>query len=142
MDILALSEPDARIFVEIIDKVCFSRVSFGPCSMILSLHMKAFRVAQLDTQLRQLAFSVLGRLCGRIGHLPESYLLSYDFDLSEKPRASGCFTDIRMGVFRGKDFAVKSLRVSEVDDKAKIRKVRRQAVLSHPGSLIHRTALL
>ena len=58
------------------------------------------------------------------------------------PRASGGFADIRMGVFKGEDVAVKSLRVSEVDDKAKIRKVRKQVILSHPGSLIRRTALL
>jgi hypothetical protein len=104
--------------------------------------MKAFRAARLDTELRQLAFSVLRRLCGRIGHLPDSYLLSDKFDLSGMPRASGGFADVRMGVFKGKDVAVKSLRVSEVDDKAKIRKVGNKLHLSHPGSLIHRTALL
>ena len=91
--------------------------------MILSLDTKAFRVARLDTKLRQLAFGVLRRLCGRIGHLPNSYLLSAKFDLSGMPCASGGFADVRTGVFKGKNVAVKSLRVSEVDDKAKIRKV-------------------
>ena len=110
--------------------------------MILSLDMKAFRVARLDTKLRQLAFGVLRRLCGRIGHLPGSYLLSAKFDLSGMPCASGGFADVRMGVFKGKDVAVKSLRVSEVDDKAKIRKVGTHVTLFHPGLLIHRTALL
>ena len=110
--------------------------------MILSLDMQAFRAAQLDAQLRQLAFSVLGGLCGRIGHLPDSYLLSAKFDLSGMPHASGGSADVRMRVFKGRDVAVKSLRVSVVGSEAKIRKVRRQAILSHPGSLIHRTALL
>ena len=64
------------------------------------------------------------RLCGKIGHLPKSYLLSDKFDLSGMPCASGGFADVRMGVFKGKDVAVKSLRTSEVDDKGRIRKVR------------------
>jgi len=140
--ILALSEPDARIFIEIIDRVCSSRMSSGACSNDFIPDMKAFRVARLDTKLRQLAFGVLRRLCGRIGHLPDSYLLSAKFDLSGMPCASGGFSDIRMGVFKGKDVAVKSLRVSEVDDKEKIRKVGPYVTPPHPGSLTHRTALL
>jgi hypothetical protein len=108
--------------------------------MIFDMDMKAFQAGQLDTQLRQLAFSVLGGLCGRIGHLPDSYILSDKFDISGVPRASGEFTDVRMGVFRGKDVAIKSLRVSEVDDRAKIRKVGNQAAFLHP--LTYRTALL
>ena len=104
-----------------------------PILMILSLDMKAFRVARLDTKLRQIAFSVLRRLCGRIGHLPGSYLLSTKFDLSGMPCASGGFADVRMGVFKGKDVSVKSLRVSEVDDKAKICKVGKHVALSSSG---------
>jgi hypothetical protein len=104
--------------------------------------MKALRTARLEAELRQLAFGVLRRLCGRIGHLPESYLLSDKFDLSGSPRASGGFADVRMGVFKGKDVAVKSLRVSPVDDKMKIREVGNQAASSYLGSLTHRTALL
>ncbi|KAF9648265.1 kinase-like protein [Thelephora ganbajun] len=121
-NILALSDEDARLFIEIVDRVCSPRTFPGACSMILSLDMKAFRAARLETELRQLAFSVLRRLCAKIGHLPDSYLLSDKFDLSGLPRASGGFADVRRGVFKGKDVAVKSLRVSEVDDKARIRK--------------------
>jgi len=104
--------------------------------------MKASRAAQLDAQLRQVSMGVLRKLCGRIGHLPDSYLLSDKFDSSGMPRASGGFADVRMGVFKGKDVAVKSLRVSEVDDKAKIRKVGTHVTPFHLGSLIHRIALL
>ena len=142
INILALSEEDARLFIEIIDRVCSSRTFSGVCSLILSLDMKAFRAARLETELRQLAFSVLRKLCGRIGHLPDSYLLSDKFDLSGLPRASGGFADVRMGVFKGRDVAVKSLRVSEVDDKMKIRKVGNQATFSNLGSLTRRIALL
>jgi hypothetical protein len=85
--------------------------------------MKAFRAARLETELRRIAFRVLRKLCGGIGHLPESYLLSDGFDLSRMPHAPGGFTDARMGVFKGKDVVAKTLRVSEVDDKARIRKV-------------------
>jgi len=69
--------------------------------MISSLDMKAFRVARLDNKIRQLAFGVLRRLCGRTGHLPNSYLLSAKFDLSGMPRTSGGFADVQMGVFKG-----------------------------------------
>jgi serine/threonine protein kinase len=118
--ILELSEGDARIFIEIVDR--------------------AFRAARLDNDLRAIAFGVLRRLCGRIGQLPESYLLSDKFDLSGIPRASGGFSDVRMGIFKGKDVAVKSLRVSEMDDKQRIRRRFSKEVamwknLSHPNVL-------
>ena len=104
--------------------------------------MKALQAARLDTKLSNHAFTLLRKLCGTIGHLPSSYLLSDKFDISGMPRASGGFSEIWMGVFKGEVIAVKSLRVSEVDDKLKIRKVGKQVTLSHPGSLIHRTAFL
>jgi len=104
--------------------------------------MKALQAARLDTKLSNRAFTLLRKLCGMIGHLPSSYSLSDKFDLSGMPRASGRFAEVRMGVSKGKDVAVKSLRVSEVDDKSKIRKVGKQVTLSHPGSLINRTAFL
>ena len=92
--------------------------------------MKAFRASPLDNELRGLAFSILRRLSGRIGHLPESYLLSDKFDISGKVIASGGFADVRMGVFKGKNVAVKTLRVSVADDKTRIRRVREQATIS------------
>jgi len=123
-NILALSEGDAELFIEIIDRVRFSGTFLGACLPVFPLGVKAFRAARLEPELRQLAFSVLRRLCGKTGYLPESYRLSHKFDLSGLPRASGGFADVRMGVFKGKSVAVKTLRVSETDDKAKIRKVR------------------
>ena len=88
-----------------------------------TLNMKAFRVAQLETKLRNIAFAVLRSLCGRMGCLPASYLLSEKFDLSGTPRAFGGFADIWVGVFKGKDVAIKLLRVPNADDKITIRKV-------------------
>ena len=114
----------------------------GACSLISFPDMQAFRASRLETELRNIAFGVLRRLCGRIGHLPNSYLLSDKFDLTGNPCASGHCADIRMGVHKGRDVAVKSLRVSEVDDKVKIRKVGDQATVPCPGSLIRRVALL
>jgi len=104
--------------------------------------MKAFQAARLDTKLRQVAMDVLRKLCGRIGRLPDSYLLSDEFNVSGMPRTGGGFANIRVGTFNGKDVAVKTLRVSEADDEAKILKVGKQVTLSHPGSLMHRTAFL
>ena len=114
----------------------------GDCSLISFPNTKAFRASRLETELRSIAFGVLRRLCGRIGHLPNSYLLSDKFYLTGNPCASGPCADIRMGVLKGRDVAVKSLRLSEVDDKVKIRKVGDQATTPRPGSLTHRAALL
>ena len=111
-------------------------------SLDVFLDVKAFRRARLEPELRQLAFYVLRELCGRIGSVPESYLLSDKFDLSGPPHASGGFADVRMGVFKGKNVAIKTLRVSAADDTAKIRKVGNQPTSSHLGSLTHPTALL
>ena len=114
----------------------------GACSLIPLPNTKAFRASPLKTELRNIALGVLRRLCGRIGHLPNSYLLSDKFDLTGDPCASGHCADIRMGVLKGRDVAVKSLRVSEMDDKVKIRKVGDQATAPPPDSLIRRAALL
>ena len=140
--ILALLEEDAKLFIEIIDRVRCSGTFFDPFSPVFSLGAKAFRAERLDPELRQLAFSVLRRLCGKTGHLPESYLLSRKFDLSGLPRASGGFADVRVGVLKGKSVAVKSMRIAEMDDKARIRKVGNQTMSPYQGSLTHNTALL
>ena len=140
--ILELSEDDAKVFIEIIDRVCSSRIPSGAGSLILSLGTKAFRAARLDNHLRTIALSILRRLGGRTGLLPESYQLSEKFYPSEMAHASGGFSDVRKGVFKGKDVAVKSLRISESDDRTKIRKVVNHATTSHPGSLTLRAAFL
>jgi len=77
-----------------------------------------------------------------IGCLPESYMLFNEFDLSGLPHFSGGFADVRMGAFEGKDVAVKSVRVSEMDDKVRISKVGNQATSSHLTSLTRLAALL
>lgn len=129
--ILALSEEDARLFIEIIDGVRLPRTVFGSRSPIFSLDVKAFRDARLEPRLRQLALYVLGELCGRIGHLPNSYLLSDKFDLSGIPHASGGFADLRRGALKGRYVTVKTLRVYESDDSGRIRKVGNQATSFH-----------
>ena len=120
-NILAFSEEDARLFIEIADRVCSSPTFFDICSLFCFL--KVVRTTRLEPQLHALALSVLRRLCGEVGCLPGSYLLPNEFDLSGLPRVSGGFADVRMREFDGKNVAVKSVRVSEVDDKARIRKV-------------------
>ena len=91
--------------------------------------MKAVRASPLDNEPRQPAFSILRKLSNRIGHLPESHLLSDKSDISRKVLAFGGFVGVRMGVFKGKNVAVKTLRVSLTDDKAKIRRVGKRAAL-------------
>jgi len=141
-NIWALPEEDAKLVIEIIDRVRFSQTAFGSCSLIPSLDIKALRAARLELELRRLAFSVLRKLCGRVGYLPKSHLLLNELDISGLIRVSGGFAEVRVGVANGKDVAVKTLRVSEVDDEARIRKVGNQAASSHAGSLTDLTALL
>ena len=141
-NILTLSEGDARLSIEIIDKASFSRTTFGFYSSIFSPNTKTLRAAVLEPELRQLAFDALRELCGRIGHLPKSYLLSDRFGPPELSHAFSGFADVRMGWFKDKNVAVKTLRVSTADDKAWVRKVGIQATSSHLGPLTHRTALL
>ena len=142
VNILALPEEDAKLFIEIIDRVCFHRTAFGSCLLIPSLDIKALRAARLEPELRRLAFSVLRKLCGRVGYLPKSHLLPDEPELSGLLRASGGFAELRVGVFKGRGVAVKTLRVSEVDDEARINKVGNQAASSYIDSLTDRTALL
>ena len=118
-----LSDEDAEVFIEIIDRVCSSWTSSSGAWLTVPLNMKAFRAARLKPELQNITLAVLRILCGRIGCLPNSYLLPRRFDLSGTPRAFGGFADIRAGVFKGKDVAIKSLRVPEVDEKITIRKV-------------------
>ena len=105
------------------------------CLTILSPNIKAFRAVQLDNELKTIVFSVLIQLCGRVAHLPNSYLLSDKFGLSGISHTSSGFSDVRKGSFKGRSVAVKTLRVSESGDKLEIRKVENQATGSCPGSL-------
>jgi len=140
--VLALYEEDAELFIEVADRVRLSGTFFSTPPLIIYLGVKALRAARLESEVRQITVGVLRGLCGKVGYLPGSYLLSHRFDLSGLPRASGEFADVRVGVFNGKDVAVKSLRVSEMDDAVRIRKVGKQATLSHFGSLTPRTVFL
>ena len=103
------------------------------CLIMLSPNIKALRVAQLDNKLRTVALSVLIQLCSRTGHLPDSYLLSHKFSLSGIPHISSGSSDVRKGSFRGGSIAVKTLRISEIDNRIEIRKVENQATVSCPG---------
>jgi len=140
--ILALSKEDARLFIDITDRVRFSRTVFDLYLSIVSCDVKALRAGQLERELRLLAFTILRRLCSRIGHLPDSYLLSNNLELSQFLCGSSDCSDLRMGVFKRRNVAVKTLRVPEMDDEARVRKVGNQAVSSYIGSLTDLTALL
>ncbi|KAF9781293.1 kinase-like domain-containing protein [Thelephora terrestris] len=138
--ILALSREDARVFIEIIDRVRFSRIFSRDCSVILSLNTKALREARLDIELEKIAFSVLKELCGEIGHLPDSYLLSCRLEPAVIALAPGRFSHIQKGSFEGKDVAVKSLRILKFDGEIQVRKHFCEEItvwrnLSHPNVL-------
>ena len=57
-------------------------------------------------------------------------MITDPIDVEEKVLASGGFADVRCGTYLGRHVAVKTLRVTEYDDVAKIRKVSIGAVVS------------
>ena len=80
--------------------------------------------------------------CGRIEHLSNSHPSSNKFDLSGMPYAAGP-VNIQMGVFKGRDVALKSLGVSKMDDKIKTGRLETKPQLPVQARLLtHRTALL
>ena len=55
--------------------------------------------------------------------MPSSFTITGDVEVSNRILASGGFADVKPGVYRGRQVAVKVLRVSPSNDMEKIRKV-------------------
>ena len=87
--ILALDEEDAKLFIKVADAVRLSGTFSSTPPLMFYLGVKALRAARLESKVRQIAVGVLRSLCGKIGHLPESHLLSHKFDLSGSPALPG-----------------------------------------------------
>ena len=75
-------------------------------------------------------FVTLRRLAAAHGRLPDSMMITEEIEVSEKILASGGFADVRTGKYMGHLVAVKSMKVAELDDLSKLRKVRIRVFLS------------
>ena len=73
------------------------------------------------------AFKLLRKLAGTSRQVPKSYLVGplSGFKVERIPFATGGFSDVRKGRYRGMDVAVKTIRVSQVSDIKVIHEVGR-----------------
>ena len=102
-------------------------------------NVQVLRQETIPNDLKGIAFSVLRRLCGTSQKLPNSCLVGKELKINgEIPFAKRIYSDLWRGDWNGKDVAVKLLRFSEDDDRAKITKVSSTLeIRSHPTSSAH-----
>jgi hypothetical protein len=81
-------------------------------------------------------FSLLRKLVGNTGQLPDSYLIKKDADYKVEERIFACggFADVRKGRLANKAVAVKTIRIAQDMDISKIRKVGAVMRALSPGS--------
>ena len=73
---------------------------------------------------KSIALRILRRLCGTFEKLPHSCLIGDELQINDGlPVETHAYADLRKGVWRGEDVAVKLLRFAPDDDRAKITKV-------------------
>ena len=71
-----------------------------------------------------IALKILRRLCGTFGRLPNSCLIGDELKINDGlPVETHAYADLRRGVWKDEDVAVKLLRFAPDDDRAKITKV-------------------
>lgn len=86
---------------------------------------QALRGDVLRSKLAHHSFSLLRKLAGNTGQLPDSYLLGKgaDYQVEETIFAGGGFADVRRGTLANRSVAVKTIRIAQDKDISKIRKV-------------------
>ena len=78
-------------------------------------------------------FERFRQLCGRMGLLPTSHIISGELiQMAEQPVASGAFSDVWEGTYKGNRVAMKALRVFKDEEVQKIKKVIRPSISSTP----------
>ena len=89
---------------------------------------KLLKENQVSRVTKSHAFKLMHKLAGTSRQVPKSYLVgAFSRFKVEKTRfASGGFVDIRKGIYRGMNVAVKFIRVSPESDIEAIHEVRRE----------------
>lgn len=79
----------------------------------------------LQSKLAHHSFSILRKLAGNTGQLPDSYMVNQgaDYQVDECIFACGGFADLRKGTLAKRAVAVKTIRIAQDMDISKIRKV-------------------
>ena len=78
---------------------------------------------ELKATEKQYFFVTLRRLAAVHERLPESMVIAENIEVEDRILASGGFSDVRCGRYKGHRVAVKALRVTMQDDLEKLRKV-------------------
>ena len=99
----------------------------GGCPRFIMIWRQIIDTLRGDPELRRRCIRALRKTCGLYGILPTSHTVPFKLTKpGQRPFASGGFSDVwRLNDERNQDqvFAVKSLRVYEVDPVEKINKV-------------------
>ena len=125
----SLDRTSAEYCIDILDRVSSDpRPSPFPSS---SFHQGIAEGNLRTTAEKQVFFVTLRRLTGIHGKLPESMVIREEIEVGKQILASGGFADVRSGTCKGHLVAVKTLRVAEIDDLQKIRKVSTNGISSY-----------
>ena len=130
----SLRGDDAQTFVDIVDEVpptpfrlgrmdsLTSTQTFNPLDQALDFHNLS------ELWLRR-CLSTLCKICGRQALLPRSLQIPLCYDRSGVPRYRGGYADVWVGDHRGRQVAVKVLRVYSTSDFDEITRVGRLCVV-------------
>lgn len=81
-------------------------------------------------------FVTLRRLSAVHGRLPESMMITGKIEVEDEILASGGYSDVRCGTYKGRRVAVRTLRVTAKDNVSKLRNVSTSDVSSFPDAAL------
>jgi hypothetical protein len=132
--VLGLKPIDGVLCIELLDHVRSNPPSTTQDTNSL-FQIQALADHNLRSSEKQVFLGSLRKLAGAHGRLPDSMVITdkVEFLNSGQCHTSGGFADIKQGRYKGCTVAVKNMRVSELDDFDKIRKVRTTFLRSRDG---------
>jgi hypothetical protein len=63
------------------------------------------------------------RICGRQAYLPKSLAIPLSYNPVEIPQSRGGYADMWKGVYRGREVAIKTIRIYQTSDWDQVRRV-------------------
>ena len=125
---LKFIDDDAGIVINIIGKVssCATIDCTSPTAhMGTFIEHQILRGGGIPCKLAGHTFSMLRKLAGKTGRLPDDYLVNKGagYQVEERAFAGGGFAEVRKGKLAKKVVAVKTIRTAQQSDMSKIRRV-------------------
>lgn len=129
--VLGLNRAGAELCIEILDKVRSGPPSTIHGCLFMNGMIQGLAEHELRAAEKQIFLNTLMKLAGKHSKLPNSMVITErnGFSFSGKICASGGFADIGQGLCNGYTVAVKTLRVSQMDDLELARKVSKEDIL-------------